>query len=142
MNVIADQIQTIIEKATPLPQVELPTRHFLCDGMYLRQVLIREGTLFVGRVHKKEHYFMVVKGSAGVTMDDGSVFVMRTGTVLMSPPGTRRAGVTYEDTVFVTVHRTAATDLKEIEDDVVEFDPKIHYGLGNVHWDKLLENQV
>lgn len=73
-------------------------------------------------------------------MDDGSIMKMKSGAVLMSPPGTRRAGVTYEDCIFVTVHRSDAETLADIEAEVVEFDPSIHYGLGNVHLDKLLEN--
>ena len=123
-----DEVVKVVREA---PQAEMPSRHFLLEGMYLRQVLIREGILFIGREHKKPHYFMVLKGSCGIHTENG-IKVLKAGMVLMSPPGTRRAGITYEDTIFVTVHRTEETDLERIESDLTEIDPNSRYGVGNV----------
>ena len=108
----------------------MPTRHFLVEGMYLRQILIPAGTIFVGRRHKKLHYFICLRGSAGLQTEDGIKRICA-GMVLMSAPGDQRIGVTYEDTIFATIHRTEETELAAIEDDVVEFDPDSRYGVGN-----------
>ena len=69
-----------------LPQVQLQTAHFFADGMYARAVYRPAGTLIVGKVHKREHFYIVTKGSVQVSKD-----VYRAGTVIVSKPGTKRA---------------------------------------------------
>jgi quercetin dioxygenase-like cupin family protein len=128
---MTDRIQALKAAAQDLPQVHMPTKHFLLEGMYARQILIPSGTAFVGRKHKKPHYFMCLKGGAMVTLEDGSIGNLQAGMILMSPPGVQRAGLTYEDTIFVTIHRTEETDLPDIEADCTEFDPSARYGVGN-----------
>jgi len=125
-----DKIQALKIAAANLPQVEVPTQHFLLDGIYVRQTFIPAGTAFVGRRHKKQHFFMVLKGLAEVTMDEGIV-TLRAGMTLICGPGTRRAGLTLEDTIFAGVFRTDKTDLKEIEAELTEFDPTSRFGVGN-----------
>jgi hypothetical protein len=128
--VMKDKIQNLKEACVDLPQTELPTQHFFLDGMYLRQCFIPKGTVFVGRVHKKDHFFIIMKGSAEVTMDE-KVVLMKAGMVFICPPGTRRAGITLEDTVFAGVIRTDKTDLAEIEEDLAVYDPTARFGVGN-----------
>jgi len=136
--VMADKIQALKAAAVNLPQTEIPTQHFLLDGMYVRQTFIKAGTIFVGRVHRKPHFFMCIKGVAEVTMDE-EVVRLCAGMTLMCTPGTRRAGITLEDTVFAGVFRTDKTDLKEIEEELTEFDPTCRFGVGNEILPKELE---
>lgn len=128
--IMKDKIQRLKEACVDLPQTELPTQHFFLDGMYLRQCFIPAGTVFVGRVHKKDHFFMVLKGSSQVTMDE-RVVTMKAGMVFLCPPGTRRAGLTLEDCVFAGVIRTDKTDIAEIEEDLSVYDPTARFGVGN-----------
>lgn len=127
---MADKVQNLKAACAHLPQTPIPTQHFLLDGMYVRQTFIPAGTAFVGRRHKKAHFFMVLKGLAEVTMEEGIV-TLRSGMTLMCAPGTRRAGITIEDTVFAGVFQTDKTDLKEIEEELTEFDPTSRFGVGN-----------
>lgn len=136
---IENSIQVIKELAQELPQVVMPTKHFLVDGMYARQILIPAHTAFVGRRHKKQHYFMVLAGGAWVTGPDDKPVNLRPGMLLMCMPDTQRMGVTYADTIFVTVHRTDQDQLKNIEDDCVEFDSTNRYGVGNEILERLPE---
>ena len=124
-------MEVMREEGGKLPQVVMPTRHFLVDGMYLRQIRIPAGTAFLGRRHRKLHYFMVLAGGAWVTGDDGIKHNLKPGMVFMCPAGSQRVGITYADTIFATVHRTDELDLKAIEDDCVEFDIRHTYGVGN-----------
>ena len=128
--IMKDKIQALKEACVDLPQTALPTQHFFLDGMYLRQCFIPAGTVFVGRVHKKDHFFLIMKGSAEVTMDE-KVVRMVAGMAFICPPGTRRAGVTLEDSVFAGVIRTDKTDLAEIEEDLAIYDPTARFGVGN-----------
>lgn len=126
-----DKIEALKIAVKDVPQVVMPTKHFLVDGMYARQILIPAGTAFVGRKHVKQHYFMCLKGGAMITLPDGAIHNLRAGMLLICEPDSQRLGLTYEDTIFVTVHRTSKTILKEIEDDCVEYDPTSRYGVGN-----------
>jgi hypothetical protein len=131
VTALEEKISQLREATKHLPPPAMPTLNFLCDGMYCRQIRIPEGVAFVGRKHKVPHYFMVLRGGAMVTNPDGGIYNLQAGMVLMCSPGAQRIGLTYADTIFVTVHRTDSTDLESIEDDVVEYDPKNQWGTGN-----------
>jgi len=128
--IMKDKIQSLKEAGIDLPQEPIPTAHFLFNGIYVRQTFIPRGIVFVGRVHKVDHLFMVLKGSAEVTVDEG-VHRLVSGMTLMCKPGTRRAGITLEDTVFAGVYRTDQTDIKAIQDDIVEYDSTCRYDENN-----------
>lgn len=104
-----------------LPQLELHTDHFFADGMYARVIARPKGALIVGKVHKREHFYIVTKGAVRVTTDDG-VRDIHAPSVIVSRPGTKRAVYALEDSVCMTVHRTDKTDLDEIEEELIEPD--------------------
>lgn len=133
-----EKIEALVEVTRHLPQTKLPTQSFLLEGMYLRQCCIPAGTAFVGREHKKPHYFICAKGEAQITTETG-ISLISSGMILMVAPGMKRAGVTTEDTVFITVHRTEETDLAAIEDDIAVFDSRARFGLNNELLPDLLE---
>jgi len=113
-----------------LPQAEMLTEHFFADGMYCRSLFRPAGTLIVGKVHKREHLYIVTRGRVQVVMDDG-VKVLEAGTVLVSQPGTKRAVLALEDSVCVTVHRTNKRNLRKIERDLIEPDEKALFDSSN-----------
>jgi hypothetical protein len=127
---LAEIIEQVKGELVKLSQPDIPTRSYLLEGMYCRQCMIPAGIAFIGRQHKKPHYFMILKGSVGITTPE-EIVTLRAGNILMCEPGTKRMGVTYEDTIFVTIHRTDATNMADIEEDVVLYDPKQTVGLNN-----------
>lgn len=120
------------------PQADLPTSHYFADGMYCRVVERAAGVLIVGKVHKKEHFYMVVKGAVAVIQDGAERRVYEAPSIIVSKPGTKRAVLALQDSVCLTVHRTDKTDLAEIEAEVVELDDTALYGPDNKV--KALEN--
>ena len=121
-----------------IPPIEIPTQHWLFDGIYVRQISIRRGTLLVGRKHKKFHLFAVLKGSIAVTANE-AIRVLVAGDILLGSPGKQRVGIAAEDCLIITIHRTEATVLKDIEEDLTEYDPSSRYGVGNEVLPELLE---
>jgi quercetin dioxygenase-like cupin family protein len=113
-----------------LPQVELETEHHFADGMYARVVRRPKGTLIVGKVHKREHFYIVTKGSVRVS-DGESWKDHQAGDVIVSKPGTKRAVYAHEDSICMTVHRTKKRDLEKIERELVHEDPTSLFGPGN-----------
>lgn len=113
-----------------MPQAELETFHYFADGMYARVLPRKAGTLIVGKVHKREHFYIVAKGRVQVVTDKGTD-IYAAGTVLVSKPGTKRAVLALEDSVCLTVHRTKHRDLKRIERQLIEPDPAALYDATN-----------
>lgn len=114
-----------------MPQVECQTDHYFADGMYCRVVHRDAGTLIVGKVHKREHFYMVVKGAVAVIQDGAERKVYHAPSVIVSKPGTKRAVYALENSTCLTVHRTDKTELDEIEAEIVEPDDTALFGPDN-----------
>ena len=115
-------IESLQKVISTQPQADLKTDHHFCDGMYLRSLFRPAGTLIVGKVHKKEHFYVVCFGDVTVT-SDGFRERINTFKVLICKPGTKRAVYAHADSLCLTVHRTVETELARVEDDLVEEDP-------------------
>jgi len=113
-----------------MPQAELETFHYFADGMYARVVKRAAGTLIVGKVHKKEHFYIVTKGKVEVASDTGTQ-TYEAGEVIVSKPGTKRAVLALEDSICMTVHRTKKHNLDKIERELVDDDPTALYDSAN-----------
>jgi hypothetical protein len=111
-------------------QYEPPTEHVFHGGMYCRQVWRPAGCLIVGKVHKKEHFYMIVSGTVRVTTDDGVQSI--TGPMLLcSKPGTKRAVYAETDALCMTFHRVDSSTVEEVESELVEDDPTSMFTVGN-----------
>ena len=126
-----EQIERLQAEMLKLPQAELPTEHLFAGGMYCRILPRPTGCLIVGKVHKKEHFYMVIKGCVQVTTDEGMQEI-RAPKVLISKPGTKRAVLAMEDSICLTVHRADSTTVDEVEEELVEPDDSSLYGPGNM----------
>ena len=114
-----EQVKRLQDAMAQLPQAELETFHHFADGMYCRVLPRPAGCLIVGKVHRKEHFYIVCSGTVKVTTDEG-VREVTGPEVIVSSPGTKRAVLALTDAVCLTVHRTDATDLDEIEAELIE----------------------
>ena len=110
------------EEMLKMPQASVETFHYFAEGMYARVVPRTAGTLIVGKVHKREHFYIVAKGRVQVGHD-----VYEAGTIMVSRPGTKRAVLALEDSVCMTVHRTNRKNITKIERDLVEPDPTAYF---------------
>jgi mannose-6-phosphate isomerase-like protein (cupin superfamily) len=128
------RLQRVISQ---MPQLELPTEHYFADGMYARVLKRPAGTLIVGKVHKREHFYIVTKGRVEVASDEGTK-TYEAGDVIVSKPGTKRAVLALEDSICMTVHRTRKRNLDRIEKELVEEDKTALYDARN----KLLPRRV
>jgi quercetin dioxygenase-like cupin family protein len=113
-----------------LPQYEPPTEHLFHGGMYCRQVWRPAGCTIVGRVHKKEHFYVIVSGTVCITTDDG-VQTITGPKVLCSRPGTKRAVYAVTDALCMTFHVAEAQTVEDAEKELVEDDPTSMFTIGN-----------
>jgi quercetin dioxygenase-like cupin family protein len=89
--------------------------------MYCRKFHYKAGTFYVGRVHKTQHLFMVLKGESVVWTENGIVSLQQ-GDVYIGEPGTKRVLFAKTDGFWVTVQRTDKIDIKEMEEELMEPD--------------------
>lgn len=125
-----EKVKALQNELSKLPQYEPLTKHTFHGGMYCREVWRPAGVLVIGKVHKKEHFYMIVYGTVAITTDDGVKSV--TGPCLLSSmPGTKRAVYAETDTLCMTFHRTDSTTVEEAEAEMVEEDEADMYSIGN-----------
>lgn len=124
------KVEALQVELSKLPQYEPITKHTFHGGMYCREVFREAGILIVGKVHKKEHFYLVAGGTVAITTDDGVQLV--TGPhLLCSKPGTKRAVYAETDALCMTFHRVESTNVEDAEAELVEHDPESMFGIGN-----------
>jgi hypothetical protein len=127
---IRQRVERLQFEVAKLPQYEPQTKHTFHGGMYCREVWRPAGVLVIGKVHKKEHFYVIMYGTVSITTDDGVQNI--TGPcVLNSMPGTKRAVYAETDALCVTFHRTDSTTVEDAETELVETDPNTMYLAGN-----------
>lgn len=127
---LTNRVEALQVEISKMPQYEPPTEHLFHGGMYCRQVWRPAGCLIVGKVHKKEHFYMVVSGTVSVTTDNGVETI--TGPMLLcSKPGTKRAVYAETDALCMTFHRVDSNTVEEVESELVEDDPTSMFAVGN-----------
>jgi len=138
---IRNKVEALQSEVSKYKQYEAPTEHLFHGGMYCRQVWRPAGCLIVGKVHKKEHFYMVVFGTVVVTTDDGVKRI--TGPQLLcSSPGTKRAVYAETDALCMTIHRVESDNVETVESELVENDPLSMFGIGNKVKNKSIEVSI
>lgn len=99
-----ESIQTLEHEMLKQPQVEFDVKHRFHGGMYAREILIPKGTLLTGRIHKFDHFDVMISGDITVSTDDGEVKRLTGYNVFQGNTGKKRAGYAHEDTLWITFH--------------------------------------
>lgn len=134
-----EQIEALQTEVLKLPQVEPVTEHYFADGMYCRTVFRPAGTLVIGKIHKKEHFFALISGELTAWTEAG-MKRMVAPFVWVSKPGTKRVTYAHTDATVLTVHQVSSQNLDEIEEELIESEPDSLFGPGNVLREKALEH--
>jgi hypothetical protein len=101
-----------------MDQVELPIKHYFAPNLYAREMFIPKGTVLTGAVHKTEHLALFV-GDITVWTDSGMKRLTGHNT-FVSSAGAKRVGYAHEDTWCTGFFVTDKTDIKALENDLVE----------------------
>lgn len=95
-----------------------PVKHHFAPGLYAREIFIPAGHVVVGKIHRHAHVNTISKGRVVVATEFGTHELVAPVT-FVSQPGTKRAVVAQEDTIWTTYHPTNETDLEKIEEHVI-----------------------
>ena len=116
-----EEINRLQSEMSVMPQAELQTEHYFSGGMYCRKLTIPAGTLIVGKVHKKDHFFLCAKGEI-IAWSEGGMKHLYAGDIICSKPGTKRVILAVTDAIVITFHKTNKTNLDKIEKELIEPD--------------------
>ena len=116
-----EDINRLQREMSTMEQAELKTDHYFSEGMYCRKVFRPAGTLIVGKVHKKDHFFMCVAGEI-IAWTENGMKNLYAGDIIESKQGTKRVTYAITDAIGITVHKTDKIDLDEIEQELIEPD--------------------
>jgi hypothetical protein len=95
-------------------QVEIPVTHRFSGGVYNREIFIPKGTLLTSRVHKFDHFDVMLSGDISIATNGDDVERLKGQHVIASEVGKKRLGYAHEDTVWMTFH--AAPELDDHEE--------------------------
>lgn len=99
---------------------ELPLTHTFCEGIYIREIVLKKDTIAIGKIHKLDHAFFLLKGTLVIFTENGiqEIIAPYYGT---SPSGTKRVVYAKEECVFVNVHPNAdnTQDIEQLENKFV-----------------------
>lgn len=96
-------IQNYEDALRKLPQAVLDVFHHFSAGVYLRELRIPADTHLTGKIHRYPCLNIVVQGEIEVATDKGNKRIVAPA-IFESPPGTKRAGYTITDTIWITAH--------------------------------------
>jgi hypothetical protein len=88
---------------------------------YAREILLRKGSLVIGKIHRHQHLNIISKGRVTVFTEFGKKDLEGPCT-FVSEVGLKRAVYAHEDTIWTTIHLTAYTgeeNLDKVEDEVI-----------------------
>ena len=112
---VNEKIEKMESELLTLDQIQMPVEHRFINGMYAREITIPKGTILTGAVHKFDYVDIMLSGDIAVATPDG-VKRLKGINIMEGPAGRKRAGYAYEDTRWLTVHKTDTTTTEGIED--------------------------
>ena len=94
------------------------TNHYQIKGVYVRELKLKAGSVLTGKIHNFESIGILSQGRMRILTSDGA-YIVEAPFITVDKPGIKRLGVCETDCTFVTVHRTDAEEIADIEDELV-----------------------
>jgi len=114
---VADGVNVVVGDGNELIYPDMwGYKHSFADGIYIREMKMKQGQLGFSAIHKHSYGFFLLSGILASSKEEGiEEFVAP--CYIISPQGAKRVVYAIEDCVITTVHAnpTNTQDLKEIE---------------------------
>ena len=109
-------IKANVDQEALLETTEL--NHYRIPGVYARELKLKAGTILTGKIHNFESMGILSQGRMRILTSEGAK-VVEAPYVTVDKPGIKRLGVCETDCTFVSIHRTDAETIEDIEDELV-----------------------
>jgi hypothetical protein len=90
-----------------------PLKHMFADGVYIRQMDMKAGSMVIGAIHNHLHAWFLLTGHLAVVTEDSTEEFIAPCYVLATP-GSKRVIYAIEDSIFVNIHKNP-NNIKDIE---------------------------
>lgn len=97
-----------------------PIKHAFADGVYIRQMDMKEGSAVVGAIHNHLHVWFLLAGHVTVATEETTEDYIAPCYVV-STPGIKRVILANEDSIFVNVHKNPSNtkNINKLEKEIV-----------------------
>jgi len=111
-----ENIEEIEQKMLTLPQADCPVVHKFGDGIYIRELSMKAGTLAIGHEQRFTHFNVFLKGKVMMRNEDGSTTVLEAPMTFFADSG-RKIGYVLEDMVWQNIYPNPEneTDVDNLE---------------------------
>lgn len=113
-----DNILKWEDYALTRPQVDIPIKHHIHGGMYIREAVIPAGLVITGQIYLFDHFDIMVSGDITVSTDTGETKRLTGYNLFEGLSGKKRAGYTHEETVWITIHAADGEDGDQIQESI------------------------
>lgn len=122
-----DKLAYLAWKFSQMEQVQCPLTHHFEKGLYIREISIPAGTLFIGRVHRYGHHVELVSGE-GILVTETARVPVKPPHSIYTAPGGQVAFYATTDVVGRTLHANFSErrDTQALEDDIFESVESLH----------------
>ena len=90
-----------------------PLKHTFADGIYVRQMDMKAGSMVVGAIHNHLHVWFLLTGHLAVSTED-AIEEFIAPCYVVADPGSKRVIYAIEDSIFVNIHKNPK-NIKNIE---------------------------
>ena len=102
-----------------------PIKHTFADGIYVRQMDMKQGGVVVGAIHKHLHVWFLLTGHVTIATEHTTEDYIAPCYVV-STPGVKRVILANENSIFVNIHKNPSNtkDLDVLEKEIVALNYK------------------
>jgi hypothetical protein len=118
-SLLVQKVDALLEKARQMPQVDCQTKHYFGPNIYIREVTMPAGSIVVGKPHRSEHMCVMLQGKMIIVSEDGERKELVAPMTFLGQPG-RKIAYILETTVFQNILATDETDIKKLENMLVD----------------------
>jgi len=115
----ADEVNIVTHQDSKL----FPLKHTFADGIYVRQMSMKTGSVVVGAIHKHLHVWFLLTGHISVATEN-IIEDYIAPCYVVATPGTKRVIHANEESIFVNIHKnpTNSQDIEWLEKEIVAKD--------------------
>ena len=115
-----DEENIIGNKGEIVRSEKFPLKHTFADGIYVRQMTMKQDSVVVGAIHNHLHIWFLLTGHITVATEDSTEDYIAPCYVV-STPGVKRVIYANKESIFVNIHKnpTNSQDIKWLEKEIV-----------------------
>jgi len=106
------------EPQEKLMQEYYPLKHYFEGGLYTREIFMPKGHVTVSFIHKQQHPSFLMEGKVSFINDEGRIETISAPHTVFTQVGTQRIFFIHEDTKWVCVYKTDATNIEDAEKEI------------------------